>query len=364
MISDRTKYSQLQTALKGELLSGRFKEGDRFYTEKEIMARYKVSSVTVARALREMTESGYFERRRKLGTFVLGRTPAPGMRGEVMVRPLFINRTGLEKDGSTGTDQSWFVVEEIRRGIINSYPGMVKIVDLPDILAEAEKDPDLLAVLFPSRIENYDRIPKEKIRSFVKIFLPPQTGEPCNCICPEYMTGVIDAVFHLVQLGHRRIAYIGTLGIKKRYAAYRIALESNELAPVPELIRRGDDLLAYRGGADAMKELLALPEDRRPTAVFCATDKHAIGAVRAVTEAGLRVPEDISVVGFDDIEEARDAVVPLSTVHVPYFEIGKMAVELLLDKLRQGRDIPSRSISARYVLRDSTAQVKKEAPRS
>lgn len=364
MISDHTKYSQLQTALKRELLSGRFKEGDRFYTEKEIMARYKVSSVTVARALREMTESGYFERRRKLGTFVLGRTPAPGMRGEVMVRPLFINRASAEKSGVSGSDPSWFVVEEIRRGIINSYPGMVKIIDFPEILAEAEKDPQTLSILYLPRIENYAAVPPETTRNFVKIFLPPATPEPQNCVCPDYMTGVIDAVLHLIQLGHRRIAYIGSDSIRKRYAAFRVAFESCNSSPVPELIVRRPGVVSYDEAASIMGELLTLPENRRPTAVFCTNDKQAIGAMRAVVSCGLKVPEDISVIGFDDIDEARTAPVPLSTVRVPYFEIGKMAVELLLEKLRQGRDIPSRSISARYVLRDSTAQVKKEAPQS
>ena len=359
MVETRTKYAQLQEALKKELTSGRFREGDLFYTEKEIMARYKVSGVTVARAMREMTEAGYFERRRKLGTVVRSCLSSPAMKGNVMVRPLLINRAAAEKNGISGSDPSWFVVEEIRRGIINSYPGMVKIIDFPEILAEAEKDPQTLSILYLPRIENYETVPQEKTRDFVKIFLPPKTAEPLNCVCPEYMAGVIDAVLHLIQLGHRRIAYIGSDVVVKRYAAFRIAFESCNLRPVPELIVRRPGVVSYDEAASIMEELLALPEDRRPTAVFCTNDKQAIGAMRAVISRGLRVPEDVSVIGFDDIDEARTAPVPLSTVRVPYFEIGKTAVELLLEKIRSGGDLRSRTIPARYIPRASTAPVKK-----
>jgi len=360
MISSRTKYAQLQESIKKELTSGRFREGDLFYTEKEIMARYKVSGVTVARAMREMTEAGYFERRRKLGTVVRSCLSSPAMKGNVMVRPLLINRAAAEINGISGSDPSWFVVEEVRRGIINSYPGMVKIIDFPEILAEAEKDPRTLSILYLPRIENYAAVPPEKTRNFVKIFLPPATPEPQNCVCPDYMTGVIDAVLHLIQLGHRRIAYIGSDSVKKRYAAFRIAFESCSLSPVPELIVRRPGVVSYDEAAAIMGELLALPEDRRPTAVFCTNDKQAIGVMRAVASRGLKVPEDVSVIGFDDIDEARTAPVPLSTVRMPYFEIGKMAVELLLEKLRSGGALQSRTIPARYIPRASTAAAVKK----
>ena len=79
MVFPNTKQLKLQDALKQELQSGNFQVGDRFYTEKEIMSKYQVSSVTVARAVGEMTQQGYFERKRKLGTFVRGTRTIPGM---------------------------------------------------------------------------------------------------------------------------------------------------------------------------------------------------------------------------------------------------------------------------------------------
>ena len=357
MVFPNTKQLKLQDALKQELQSGNFQVGDRFYTEKEIMRKYRVSSVTVARAVGEMTQQGYFERKRKLGTFVRGTRTIPGMSGEVMTCPLYINQAGHEE--SARQELSWFLVEEIRRGIINAYPGMVKILPMDEILDAAQRDPNLLTILFPQRIEFY----AEKYRSrcpgnTVEILLPPNFGPQVNCVRPDYMMGVFDAVSHLIHLGHRRIAFIGDSKSTYRYAAYRIALETRQLEMFPELVIReaqptgdGTDLLIDR--------LLRLPKEQRPTALFCVNDRIAINAMEALRNRGLAIPDDISVIGFDDIEESATAPVPLSTVKVPYYEIGQTAVAVLMEKIKTGQDILPKTIPAVYLMRKSVGPVKK-----
>ena len=357
MVFPNTKQLKLQDALKQELQSGNFQVGDRFYTEKEIMRKYQVSSVTVARAVGEMTRQGYFERKRKLGTFVRGTRTIPGMSGEVMTCPLYINQAGHEE--SARHELSWFLVEEIRRGIINAYPGMVKILPMDEILDAAQRDPNLLTILFPQRIEFY----AEKYRSrcpgnTVEILLPPNFGPQVNCVRPDYMMGVFDAVSHLIHLGHRRIAFIGDYKSPYRYAAYRIALETRQLEMFPELVIReaqptgdGTDLLIDR--------LLRLPKAQRPTALFCVNDRIAINAMEALRNRGLSVPDDISVIGFDDIVESATAPVPLSTVKVPYYEIGRAAVGVLMEKMKTGQDVLPKTIPAVYLMRKSVGPVKK-----
>ena len=357
MAFPNTKQLMLQDSLKQELQSGNFQVGDRFYTEKEIMSKYRVSSVTVSRALAEMTQQGYFERKRKLGTFVRGTRTIPGMSGEVMTCPLYINQAGHED--SARLELSWFLVEEIRRGIINAYPGMVKILPMDEILDAAEHDPNLLTVLFPQRIAFF----AEKYRSrcpenTVEILLPPNFGSQVNCVRPDYMMGVFDAVSHLIHLGHQRIAYIGAPSWDYRYAAYRIALETYRLAMVPELVIR--EAQATGEGTDILVDrLLQLPKEQRPTAIFCANDRIAIGAVEAIRNRGLSIPDDISVIGFDDIEESATAPVPLSTVKVPYYEIGQAAVAVLMEKIKTGQDVLPKTIPAVYLMRKSVGPVKK-----
>ena len=113
-------------------------------------------------------------------------------------------------------------------------------------------------------------------------------------------------------------------------------------------------------GHRAVQELLALPD--RPTAIFCANDSMAIGGLAAVHDAGLRVPEDVTVVGFDDIPLAHYMSPPLSSVHVPVFEMGERAVTRLIAALK-GEPVSERRherLPTRLVVRSSCAAPPRE----
>lgn len=187
------------------------------------------------------------------------------------------------------------------------------------------------------------------------------------------------AMRHLVELGHRRIAYIGgSLKDQLDFAApldrlqgYRCVMAEAGLSIEPGWETIGH--FTVRGGLAAMHELLALRA--RPTAVFAASDEMAIGAVHAAREAGLRVPEDVSVIGIDDHEMAE--FFELSTVAQPVHEQGRLAAQLLLDALSARSDAePARppqalTVPTRLVVRSTTgpppvpapAQVRTRPPR-
>jgi LacI family transcriptional regulator len=156
-------------------------------------------------------------------------------------------------------------------------------------------------------------------------------------VASDHETGAREVVRHLADLGHRRIACISgpaTMPVfQQRLAGYRSVVETGlkDLGISPETYTRFEPLDSMRG-IDAARSLLELPD--RPTAVFATTDQQAIGVLRACGDRGLRVPEEISVVGFDDIPLA-DLVNPrLTTVRQPIEQIGRLAVERLL--LRMG----------------------------
>jgi len=156
-------------------------------------------------------------------------------------------------------------------------------------------------------------------------------------VASDHETGAREVVRHLADLGHRRIACISgpaTMPVfQQRLAGYRSVVETGlkDLGISPETYTRFEPLHSMRG-IDAALSLLELPD--RPTAVFATTDQQAIGVLRACGDRGLRVPEEISVVGFDDIPLA-DLVNPrLTTVRQPIEQIGRLAVERLL--LRMG----------------------------
>ncbi|MGH8856398.1 MAG: LacI family DNA-binding transcriptional regulator, partial [Telluria sp.] len=129
--------------------------------------------------------------------------------------------------------------------------------------------------------------------------------------------GARDAVSHLIELGHRRIAFIRgapqTGQSPEREQGYRNALEGAGLPLVPELIQDGD--FNELSGIEAGRALLALPEP--PTAIFAANDSMAIGCMSAVREKGLRIPEDVSIIGFDDIAMAAATQPGLTTLRQP-----------------------------------------------
>ncbi len=137
---------------------------------------------------------------------------------------------------------------------------------------------------------------------------------------------------HLVSLGHERIAYVGGPWALAggRYEGYRETLERHGVQLVPSYGISAE--LTLEGGAEAMKTLLAV--DPPPTAVFCIDDLVAIGALQAARDLGYRVPQDLSIVGFDDDVYARLVEPTLTTVSQTSFDIGRIAAERALLRLQ------------------------------
>jgi DNA-binding LacI/PurR family transcriptional regulator len=179
-------------------------------------------------------------------------------------------------------------------------------------------------------------------------------------ICVDYAAGIEEAVRHLVSLGHRRIAHIAGAsripsGILRRDAFLDFMKRHLPGEPTPA-VYEGDFRLD--GGRRAASEILAAPE--MPTAIIAANDMMALGAMREFRKAGLKIPEDISVVGFDDIAFAALSEPPLTTVCSPRAEIGRRVVEALVTLIehpeQQGSEL---RIPTHLITRDSTAPPRK-----
>lgn len=182
-------------------------------------------------------------------------------------------------------------------------------------------------------------------------------GEDHQVIAIDNAGGAEAMVRHLAALGHRRIAMVmgeeGHFDTGERLQGYRRALVEAGITPDAAYEVQGD--FSEASGHRAVQELLALPE--RPTAIFCANDSMAIGGLCAVLDAGLRVPADITVVGFDDIPLAKYLSPPLSSVHVPIFEMGERAATRLIAALT-GEPVSERRherLPTRLVVRSSCA---------
>jgi LacI family transcriptional regulator len=182
----------------------------------------------------------------------------------------------------------------------------------------------------------------------------PESGVPS--IGVTNWAGGFAATEHLVGLGHRRIAYLGGPGgaavnLARRHG-YRAAMEKAAL-PVPEGLAV-DAHFGFEAGVSVGSRFLAL--DERPTAVFAVNDVVALGVVQAAHAAGLRVPEDLSVVGFDNTYMAAWATPALTTVHTPLQEVGRLALRTL-QRLMEGEALDSHHVelATNLVVRSSTA---------
>jgi LacI family transcriptional regulator len=165
------------------------------------------------------------------------------------------------------------------------------------------------------------------------------------------------ATQHLLQLGHRRIACIAgpqaLSSARQRLQGYRRALLEAGLRDDRKLLRNGDFTSA--GGHAGMASLLAKSPSEWPTAVFASNDLMAIGAVCAAAAKGLRLPQDLSVVGFDDIALAAFSNPPLTTVVQPKHQTGELAARLLLQRIAEpGRPLQREILQPSLVVRQST----------
>jgi len=198
-------------------------------------------------------------------------------------------------------------------------------------------------------------------RQFPFVVVDPRTPPPRDiaAVSAAHFTGARRLMGHLVQLGHRRVGIIGGprewLANDARLAGYAAPLADVGVLPTPDLIRcvvEPNTDNGYRAAGD----LLDL--EHRPTALVAFNDKMAVGALWAAAERGLRVPQDLSVAGFDDIDVSRASRPMLTTVRQPLEEMGRMAVTLLMRLLeRHTLEALHVSLATELVIRDSTGPV-------
>lgn len=174
-----------------------------------------------------------------------------------------------------------------------------------------------------------------------------------NCVAPGDFTGAQIATQHLIDLGHRRIGYINGkeewLEAQNRLAGYQDALSRNGLPLDDALITQGD--WGTDSGYLGAKALIALAE--RPTAIFSANDIMALGAIYAVQEAGLKIPEDVALVGYDDRDFSAWVRPALTTIRMPSYEMGQAAARLLLEQIA-GKELEiATNIPGTLIIRDT-----------
>lgn len=335
-------------------------------TENDLINRFQVSRITVRKALDELVHDGVIYKIQGSGSFFSGKIPERAARSYLIgvIAPHVFSHI---------YPQIIHPIDEIAHehgynlvlGGSKSSPDR-ELTCLRQLL---EKKIDGL-IFEPSSGFQYDAETETtrllKTLTIPLVFMDWAIEDPnVSYVAPDDVEGGFRAVSYLIKAGHRRIACLYPphhLAGVKRYDGYRKALETHGVSYDPWLEKSNAAMLsntdAYQAVLTLTKELLAL-EQERPTAIFYFNDMVAVQGMTALTELGLNVPNDISVIGYDDSEDATQSDVPLTTVAHPKAFIGQWAAEILFNEIEHAGRIPHRHILATptLVLRDSVKRL-------
>jgi DNA-binding LacI/PurR family transcriptional regulator len=349
-------YQQVRQDLLARIRRGEFPPGSLLPSENQICEQYGVSVTTARRSFLELVKEGVVRRKAGVGTMVAPR-----------IRPVRIAFISIDYTGD-----AWrhipSVIGEMFAGIGEHAwrrDAVLEIVGVEDGqaagylrgLAESHSADGVLLRAANDISEEHLEILEQAGMPYVVIkrHIP---GRNMNCVISDDVTGARMATSHLLELGHRRIGFVcgkpHLMLNRERLTGYREALMEFGVEFDEHLVRQ-EQHFTMEMGYRAVRSILELATP--PSAVFVASDTMAIGGYEAVWDLGLRVPEDVAIVGYDDIQAAAALQPPLTTVRTSYYDFGRLATQLLLD-LIEGREVAPqrRLIHPVLVVRGSTQQ--------
>ncbi|MDR3710966.1 MAG: substrate-binding domain-containing protein [Capsulimonadaceae bacterium] len=331
----RNRLSGIVDVLRTEISNHTLKPGDRLYSYSEARTAFGVVQGTWDRVISVLEGEGLVERRSRSGVYVVDRAQAAWQIGFLMLRGM---------DGKNGTIKApyWSHLLGGMYDAAAEHKVALRLIPAEDPPGVAGID----GLLFVSD-RGTPLLPTPQIRASVAL-IQPVPGVASVFTADE--DGVELLAQHLLYLGHRRIGYLIAWHLStgenrisgRRYEAYADVLTKAGISPAPQWKWEISDLdrpeLGYvPRGRDAMRAWLQNGfRETGVTAILCQNDEAAIGAIEALAEVGIRVPEDVSVAGFDGTEAGLYFTPRLTSVSLPLDRIGYRAMELLLAQLEAG----------------------------
>lgn len=328
---DAKKYLYLQVYddLKIKIAQGRYKGGSLLPSEREIGDLYKVDRTTVRKALEHLVADGLVEKRAGVGTRVIACEPiSPAERGPHRTVAFFLPKSTRKTNRISQPFYSsifYRMEQECRR---HQYALVYSTLDSEDDFPAMLEAAQYTGIVFVSNVERrfIDHARLRRVPSVLINELHP--GVPS--INSDNIGGMAMACEHLLALGHTRFALITGiehyLTTRERMMACVCALAQAGLRIQDQYLERTDWEPA--SGYEATLRILSSGTPR-PSAIIAFNDSLALGCMRAIYELGLRVPDDISLIGFDDLDQARNAIPPLTSVHQHIAQLARTSMQSL-----------------------------------
>ncbi|MDF2725473.1 MAG: GntR family transcriptional regulator [Paenibacillus sp.] len=353
------RYQQVFNELKRQILHQELAPGTPFPSLEQLSEQFRTSAITVRRALADLVEEGLIYRVRGKGTFVRDGSASPALFPGGLKR-IYIGLPGLK---SILVEERYY--SDLLEGIDHycSRNGLELFCWNYDSKPEFPDGDDVGVVLVPHPLFPVDRLQRwrtENRRLVTVHFYYPHLEIPYVII--DNLTGGYLATQHLLTLGHKRIGIILTgdslydmnQEFSLRLQGYRLALQLNHVAKDERLVvMMPGEKETERMGYEGMHQLLGLEEP--PTAVFATSDVKAIGCLQAMEDRGIRVPEQMSLVGFDDIRLSPFIYPGLTTINQNTYQMGVRAAELLNERMSETESsLTKEEIVPSLVIRGST----------
>lgn len=328
------KHEAIKGILANAITTGKYKAGDRLPSIRELVERHSVSVTPVFRAISELTSDGLVRRiPGRRGLFVANPKEAGQVKQKLDAVVMAFESARYQHDGGASKIISQFLVESFmdsarQQGIdVRAHPHKPVVSDSEDT-GLLEVLSRFKVVIFTDGTHIHWTKYLEAQGSHVLFMGTQNVFRGVRRIRPDVYAGVYGLVEHLVQLGHRHILFLDDInrieGVTNKHLAYAHAMARHKLEPAVHWLEAGYQFEAYLAVRDVIP---TWTPERRPTAILACNDLVALGAISALTQSGLRVPQDISVAGMDNRPESTHCDPPLTTSAFEYQAITNMALE-------------------------------------
>jgi GntR family transcriptional regulator of arabinose operon len=327
-------YLQIRDTLRTEILEKNYQDGEAFFSEAALVARFNVARGTIRQALNTLEQDGFIRREKGRGTFVSKPSIATN-KSDVITISFVVPHC---RDSYVPTMLLGVEAAARERGAQVLFRHVESNPDLQTrVLEEARAYGASGILLFPVDSTYRDASLLKLIADDFPIVLVDRyvQGLDTSYVVTDGYGGTLAAVQHLAGLGHSRIGFltwdVNRTGQAGRYLGYQQGLRESGMEPDSELVCLINKYPAEDFEPSKILEFLSKPT--RPTAVIALNDYLAIQVMRACRELGLRVPRDLAIIGFDNIDTVAQMEIPLTTVAQPIHEIGAQATRMLLNKI-------------------------------
>jgi GntR family transcriptional regulator, arabinose operon transcriptional repressor len=326
-------YVQVASILKQRILSGIWREGEGIPPEKTLCVEFEIARGTLRQALKILEDEGYLRREQGRGTFIT--LPERGANGGTKTNHLaFV--VPYVRDSSVSSILVGFqrVAEQSGYSVIFNHVNN-DLAQQEEVVHKLVRQGVMGVALYPVDSEHISPVAELTASGYPIVLVDRYLkGLSTDYVMTDHFGGALRGVHYLLNRGHQRVGFVTWLSpaisMEHRMLGYMQALRERGIQP-------DNDLICHVKGyptVDLTPLQTYLSSSQRPTAILAANDQVAIALYRAAAAVGLRVPQDLSVVGFDNLDISSHLDPPLTTVAQPFMKIGETAVELLLRRIR------------------------------